>query len=56
MDRRSISIVAIVMMNALFLIGLTYKVLTKRFAVAWDTGGITTVYVVAVAWSYLLTR
>src|SRR5688572_1755865 len=52
----SISIMAIVMMNALFLIGLTYKVMTKRFVVAWDTGAIATVYVVAVALSYLLTR
>jgi cation:H+ antiporter len=52
----SISIVAIVMMNALFLIGLTYKVMTKRFVVAWDTGAIAAVYVVAVALSYLLTR
>jgi len=51
----SISIVAIVMMNALFLIGLTYKVMTKRFVVAWDTGAIAAVYVVAVALSYLLT-
>jgi cation:H+ antiporter len=52
----SISIVAIVMMNALFLIGLTHKVMTKRFVVAWDTGAIAAVYVVAVALSYLLTR
>lgn len=51
----SISVVAIVMMNALFLIGLTYKVMTKRFVVAWDTGAIAAVYVVAVALSYLLT-
>jgi cation:H+ antiporter len=51
----SISIVAIVMMNALFLIGLTYKVATKRFVVAWDTGAMATVYVVAVALSYLQT-
>jgi cation:H+ antiporter len=50
----SVSIVAIVMMNALFLIGLTYKVMTKRFVVTWDTGAITAVYVVAVALSYLL--
>ena len=48
----SISIVAIVMMNALFLIGLTHKVMTKRFVVAWDTGAIAAVYVVAVALSY----
>jgi len=52
----SISIVAIVMMNALFLIGLTHKVMTKRFVVAWDTGAIAVVYVVAVVLSYLLTR
>ena len=52
----SVSIVAIVMMNALFLIGLTYKVMTKRFVVAWDTGAIAAVYVVAVALSYLLSR
>ena len=47
----SISMVAIVMMNALFLIGLTYKVMTKRFVVAWDTGAIATVYAVAIALS-----
>jgi cation:H+ antiporter len=52
----SISIVAIVMMNALFLIGLTYKVMTKRFVVAWDTGAIAAVYVVAVALSYVSSR
>jgi cation:H+ antiporter len=52
----SISIVAIVMMNALFLIGLTHKVMTKRFVVAWDTGAIAAVYVVAIGLSYLLTR
>ena len=34
-----ISVAAIVIMNGLFLIGLTYKVMTKRFVVAWDTGG-----------------
>jgi cation:H+ antiporter len=51
----SISIVAIVMMNALFLIGLTYKVITKRFVVAWDTGAIAAVYAVAIALSYLVT-
>jgi hypothetical protein len=51
----TVSIVAIVIMNGLFLIGLTYKVMTKRFVVAWDTGAIATVYVLAVALSYLLT-
>ncbi len=49
-------IVAIVMMNGLFLIGLTYKIMTKRFVVAWDTGAIAAVYAVAVVLSYLLTR
>jgi cation:H+ antiporter len=52
----SVSIVAIVMMNGLFLIGLTHKVMTKRFVVAWDTGAIAAVYAVAVGLSYLLTR
>lgn len=52
----SISVVAIVMMNALFLIGLTHKVMTKRFVVAWDTGAIAGVYGVAVVLSYLLTN
>ncbi len=49
-----VSIVAIVMMNGLFLIGLTYKVMTKRFVVAWDTGAIAAVYAIAVALSYLM--
>lgn len=49
-----ITIVAIVMMNALFLIGLTHKVLTKRFVVAWDTGAMAAVYAVAVGLAYLL--
>jgi hypothetical protein len=30
------------------LIGLTYKVMTKRLVVAWDTGTIVAVYAVAV--------
>jgi cation:H+ antiporter len=51
----SVSIVAVVMMNAIFLIGLTYKVLTKRFVVAWDTGAIAAVYGIAVVLSYLMT-
>ena len=50
----SISVVAIVMMNALFLIGLTYKVMTKRFVVTWDTGAIAAVYAVAIMLSYRL--
>lgn len=50
----SVAIVAVVIMNALFLIGLTYRVMTKRFAVAWDTGAIAAVYVAAVSLAYLL--
>jgi cation:H+ antiporter len=49
-----VSVVAIVMMNALFLIGLTYRVLTKRWVVTWDTGAIAAVYAMAVALSYQL--
>jgi cation:H+ antiporter len=49
-----VTIVAIVAMNALFLIGLTYKVATKRFIVNWDTGAIAAVYAAAVALSYVL--
>jgi cation:H+ antiporter len=51
----SVSVIAIVIMNGLFLIGLTYKVMTKRFVVAWDTGAIAAVYVSAVVLSYFLT-
>lgn len=50
----SVSIVAIVMMYALFLIGLTYKLVAKRFVVTWDTGAIAAVYLVAVVLSYRL--
>ena len=50
----AVSIAAIVMMYALFLIGLTYKVMTKRFVVSWDTGTIAAVYLVAITLSYLL--
>jgi len=49
-----VAILAVVMMNALFLIGLTYRVMTKRFAVAWDTGAIAVVYITAVVLAYLL--
>jgi cation:H+ antiporter len=51
----SVSVAAIVVMSGLFSIGLTYKVMTKRFVVAWDTGAIAVVYVMAVVFSYLLT-
>ena len=49
-----IAVLAVVTMNALFLIGLTYRVMTKRFVVAWDTAAIVAVYVAAVSLSYLL--
>jgi cation:H+ antiporter len=49
-----VAILAVVMMNALFLIGLTYRVMTKRFAVAWDTGAMAAVYLTAVVLAYLL--
>ena len=49
-----VTVAAIVMMNALFLIGLTYKVMTKRFVVTWDTGAIAAVYVIAVVLTYVM--
>lgn len=50
----AVSVLAVVTMNALFLIGLTYRVMTKRFVVAWDTGAIAAVYIAAVGMAYLL--
>ena len=50
----SVAVVAIVIMNALFLVGLTFRVMTKRFAVAWDTGALAAVYVLALTLSYLV--
>jgi cation:H+ antiporter len=50
----SVAVLAVVTMNGLFLTGLTYRVITKRFAVAWDTAAIAGVYVVAVGVAYLL--
>jgi hypothetical protein len=49
-----VALIAVVTMNALFLIGLTYHVIAKRFVVAWDTGAIAGVYAAAVALAYLL--
>jgi cation:H+ antiporter len=49
-----VTVLAVVTMNALFLIGLTYRVMTKRFVVAWDTGAIAAVYAAAVGVAYLL--
>jgi cation:H+ antiporter len=49
-----IAILAVVTMNGLFLTGLTYRVITKRFAVTWDTGAIAAVYLTAVTLAYVL--
>jgi len=49
-----IAALAVVLMNALFLIGLTQQVLTKRFRVAWDTGAMAAVYVGAIWLVYLM--
>jgi len=49
-----ISAQAVVLMNAILLIGLTEQVLTKRFRVAWDTGAIAVVYACAVWLTYLM--
>jgi cation:H+ antiporter len=50
----AVSLFAIVVMNGLFLVGLTHRVLRKRFVVAWDTGAIAVVYAVAIALVYRL--
>jgi cation:H+ antiporter len=47
-----VTIVAVVAMNALFLVGLTYRALTKRFVVTWDTGAMAAVYAMALALAY----
>jgi cation:H+ antiporter len=49
-----VSILAVVIMNGLFLIGLTYRALSKRFVVTWDTGAIAAVYATAIALGYAL--
>ena len=49
-----VAILAVVIMSALFLVGLTYRVLTKRFVVSWDTGSMAAVYAAAVVLTYLL--
>lgn len=48
-------VLAVVTMNAFFLVALTRQVLTKRFVMTWDTGAIATVYAVAITLTYLLT-
>jgi cation:H+ antiporter len=48
----SVAVLAILVMKGLFLIGLTYRVMTKRFVVAWDTGAIAVVYAMAIGIGY----
>jgi cation:H+ antiporter len=48
-----VAVLAIVVMKGLFLTGLTYRVMTKRFAVAWDTAAIAAVYATAVGLGYV---
>ncbi|WP_291987371.1 hypothetical protein [Luteitalea sp.] len=50
-----IAALAVVLMNAVFLIGLTQQVLTKRFRVAWDTGAIAVIYTCTI-WLAFVTR
>jgi cation:H+ antiporter len=54
LDSQGVSVVAVVMMNGLFLVGLTHRALAKRFVVTWDTGAIAAVYVLAVGLQYVL--
>jgi cation:H+ antiporter len=49
-----VTVCALVMMNGAFLVGLTYRALSKRFAIAWDTGAIAAIYTAAIALLYLL--
>jgi cation:H+ antiporter len=49
----AVSVVAVMMMNALFLVGLTYRAMTKRFVVTWDTGAIAAVYAGAIGLAYV---
>jgi cation:H+ antiporter len=49
-----LTIAAIVGMNAIFLIGLTYRAITKRFIVAWDTASIAGIYVVTIVLTYTM--
>ncbi|GGL90633.1 conjugal transfer protein TraR [Deinococcus aerolatus] len=49
-----VSVLAVLIMNALLLIGLTYHALKKQLVVAWDTAGIALTYLVAVALIFAL--
>jgi cation:H+ antiporter len=50
----AVTLLAIVCMSALFLVGLTCRVMTKRFVVTWDTGSMALVYAAAVGLVYVL--
>jgi cation:H+ antiporter len=52
----AVSLAAIVAMKGLFLVGLTYRVMTKRFVVAWDTAAIAVVYAAAIGIGYAVSR
>jgi len=49
-----VAVLAVVLMNALFLIGLTQQVSTKRFRIAWDTAAMAAVYACAIWLLYML--
>lgn len=49
-----VAVLAIVLMNALLLVGLTYQSLKKQFVLAWDTLGILIVYVGTVIFMYMV--
>ncbi|GGM19465.1 sodium:calcium antiporter [Deinococcus aerophilus] len=49
-----ISVLAVLIMNALLLTGLTYQALKKQLVLAWDTAGIAAVYVLAVVLIFAL--
>lgn len=42
-----VNVLAVLLMYAVFLVGVTHHVATKRFRVAWDTGAIAAVYMAA---------
>jgi cation:H+ antiporter len=48
----AVSIASIGVMYGLFLVGLSYRAMTKRWVVNWDTGAIAAVYVLAIVLSY----
>ncbi|MEW6321364.1 MAG: sodium:calcium antiporter [Acidobacteriota bacterium] len=52
----AVSMAGVVVMYALFLVGLTFQVMTKRFRVSWDTGAIAVVYAAVIGLVFLLRR